>query len=145
HLAGTVPGVSGRTYILGDEQPVPVRALVDAIAQTVGKPMRMVMLPRGAAALLFRAVETACLALGKKPPVSTRSLKFFTQQTAYDTTRAGRELGFRAEVPLEEGLRRTWEALNADAARETHFSHPEEESRTAAALSSIQGRNRSAS
>ena len=90
HLAGTVPSASGRTYILGDEHAVPVGALVEAVARTVGKPMRMLTLPRGAAVLLFRAVESACLALGKKPPVSSRSLKFFTQQTSYDTSRARR-------------------------------------------------------
>lgn len=111
HLAGTVTGVAGRTYILGDEQAVPIRELVDRIARTVGKPMRMLTLPRGAAGLLFRAVENACLTLGRKPPLSSRSLKFFTQQTAYDTSRARRELGFAPEVSLDEGLRRTWEAI----------------------------------
>jgi nucleoside-diphosphate-sugar epimerase len=115
HLAGTVAGAAGRTYIIGDDRAVPVRQLIATVARTVGKPMRLVTLPPGVAALLFRGVEAACLAVGKKPPVSSRSLKFFTQQTAYDTSRARRELGFQPTVSLEEGLWRTWKAIRQKA------------------------------
>jgi nucleoside-diphosphate-sugar epimerase len=120
HLAGTVPGIAGRTYIIGGDHAVPVRELVDCIARTVGKPMRFVMLPRGVAALLFRAVEGACLAVGKKPPFSSRSLKFFTQQTAYDISRARRDLGFAPAQSLEEGLRQTWAAIQGGRSVQAH-------------------------
>ena len=33
------------------------------------------------------------------------------QRSVLDVSRAERELGWRAEVPLEDGLRRTWESV----------------------------------
>jgi nucleoside-diphosphate-sugar epimerase len=112
HLSATVSAARGRTYIIGGAEAVPVHDLVEAVARTVGTRVRLVKLAPGIALPLFRAVETAFLALGKKPPVSPRSMKFFTQQTCYDISRARRELGYEPAVSLEEGLRRTWDAMN---------------------------------
>jgi UDP-glucose 4-epimerase len=35
------------------------------------------------------------------------------QRSVLDVSRAERELGWRPEVPLEEGLRLTWESISA--------------------------------
>jgi nucleoside-diphosphate-sugar epimerase len=55
------------------------------------------------------AIEQAARLSGREPPFSRRSLKFFTESSAFDTTRARRQLDFRPQVDTRHGLRATIE------------------------------------
>ena len=45
--------------------------------------------------------------MGKEPPFSTRSLKFFTESSAFDISKARDILGFQPRVGTREGMQLT--------------------------------------
>ncbi|MCA9923432.1 MAG: hypothetical protein KC421_13725, partial [Anaerolineales bacterium] len=51
--------------------------------------------------------------IGRKPPFTRRSMKFFTGNTAFKTDKAANILGYRATVDLAEGIRRTYDWMKA--------------------------------
>lgn len=108
---------SGTVLIVGDRRPVTVRELVDTIAQVVdARPPRAI--PFALFAVIAAGAEAAFRPLGKEPPVSRRTLRFFTGNTAFDVTRARNELGFSARDDLATGLRRTDRWLREHRAEE---------------------------
>ena len=62
----------------------------------------------GVMTTLCLGVEGVFKGLGKEPPFSTRSLKFFTESSAFDIAKARRLLGFAPAVTLHEGLAHTY-------------------------------------
>jgi dihydroflavonol-4-reductase len=109
-LAGEVPAAVGRTYIItGDEAPT-LNELVNqiaAIAKVRPPPFRLPVWPFYLAGAVFEAV---CIPLRIEPPIYRRRVKFFTSNRWFDTSRARRELGFVARVPLAVGIERTLES-----------------------------------
>jgi dihydroflavonol-4-reductase len=104
----------GHVLVVGDREPVAIRTLVDEIAGLVGaRPPRALPLPLLAAAAL--AAEAVFRPLGKEPPISRRTLEFFTSNTAFRTERAVRLLGFVPRYDLAAGLAETWRVLRQGA------------------------------
>jgi nucleoside-diphosphate-sugar epimerase len=104
------PASYGRTYILAGPEPVTARGLVAAAERATGGRVRLrVPLAFGYAAGL--AAERAGKLLRMSPPISRRTLAFFTNQNWFDTSRARRELGFAPAIGLDDGFRRTWAAI----------------------------------
>lgn len=106
-LAATRPLESGETILVAGPETVSVRQLVELITEELG----MTYTPPQAPAWLVR---TACLAsekaaglAGRKPPFSRRSLKFFTESSAFKTGKARELLGFQPKVDTRHGLRLT--------------------------------------
>jgi dihydroflavonol-4-reductase len=92
------------TIIAGGPDTVTVRELVDIIVAELGMDYRPVRLPTW-------FMETACLGIeklaalaGREPPFSRRSLKFFSDSSAFDTSRAARLLGFQPAVHTRQGI-----------------------------------------
>lgn len=113
-LAGGADGAVGRVLIVGDDEPVTVRRLVDEIAAVVGaRPPRAVPFALLRAAALV--AEMVFLPIGKEPPISRRTLRFFTGNTAFRIDRAREHLGFRPRYTLAEGLRETRGRIEAAA------------------------------
>ena len=109
-LAETAPKATGEVLIIGDNEPTTVRDLVDRIAEITGaKPPRSV--PSGLLWAAAIGAEAAFLPLGKEPPLSRRSLRFFTGNTAFSTERARSLLGFEPRYDLTKGLAETHELL----------------------------------
>ena len=106
-LAATSESAVGETVIVGAAEPVLLDDLIQAVAHAQAvdfKPLSVpmfVMLP----ACFF--VEKAFGLIGKEPPVSRRSLKFFTESSAFDISKARRVLGYQPKVSLDEGLQLT--------------------------------------
>lgn len=96
----------GEVIIVGDDEPVTVRGLVDEIARLTGaRPPRSVPLSLLSAAGL--AAELAFKPLGKEPPISRRTLRFFTANTAFNVAKARRLLDHRPQYNLASGLAET--------------------------------------
>ncbi len=109
-LAETAPKATGEVLIIGDNEPTTVRDLVDRIAEITGaKPPRSV--PFGLLWAAAIGAEAAFLPLGKEPPLSRRSLRFFTGNTAFSTERARSLLGFEPRYDLTKGLAETHDLL----------------------------------
>ena len=60
------------------------------------------------------AAELVFKPLGKEPPMSRRTLKFFTANTSFDIARARKLLGYEPRYGLEAGLRETYAVLKRD-------------------------------
>lgn len=104
------PKTFGHTYILAGPASLRGRELVAVAERVTGGRVRLrVPLPVGYAAGL--AAEAAGSVLRMAPPISRRTLAFFTNQNWFDVGRARTELGFAPTVSLDDGFRRTWAAM----------------------------------
>lgn len=107
-LAGAAPpSLSGRSFVIGGPRAVTLREFVEACARALGVSPPRLSLPAGLIWSLGLGAELAYRVVGREPPLSRRTLAFFENDSAFDTTAAVRDLGFRARVDLDEGLRRT--------------------------------------
>ena len=104
-----VSGANGRTMFVGYPEPVTSEAILEAVAQAVGRPYRPLRLPRllvGAAAI---GGEIAWR-LGMHPDLDlSRLAEFQARRFVCATDLARTTIGFVASIPLAEGMRSTWE------------------------------------
>jgi nucleoside-diphosphate-sugar epimerase len=90
-----------------------VRQLVETIAGELGNRTRRPSLPKGlvwAGCLIF---ESAGKLTGREPSFSRRSLKFFTESSSFDISRARQKLDFCPRTRLQEGVRATLDYYRA--------------------------------
>jgi nucleoside-diphosphate-sugar epimerase len=104
-------GAAGQVYILAGARVITVDTLVRTAAEVVGARIPPARLPLGPAKVAGLALQLAFKPLGREPPFSRRSVDFFLKHNAYVTKKAQRELGFRAQTDLSNGLIRTWQWL----------------------------------
>jgi nucleoside-diphosphate-sugar epimerase len=98
---------SGATLIAAGPDTVTVRELVELIIEELGMAYRPPRLPTWFMEAACLAIEKAAALAGREPPFSRRSLKFFSDSSAYDITRARRQLGFDPAISTHEGMRLT--------------------------------------
>jgi nucleoside-diphosphate-sugar epimerase len=112
-LCGTVPGIGGRTYILGGGE---VATLADVVATTATIAGRrpLARLPVWPVWLAGAACEMICAPLRIAPPLYRRRVDFFRKSRAFDISRARAELGYAPRVSLREGISRTLEWYRAE-------------------------------
>lgn len=111
HLSGQAFNIAGPRYL-------PLHEMVETCAHVLGVRPPRLMLPRSVVYAAGLAAEIAGRVAGREPPFSRRSLVFFENDNAFDTTAARTAFGFTANVDLEEGLRRTIAGDEAAAAVE---------------------------
>ncbi|HUG02700.1 MAG TPA: NAD-dependent epimerase/dehydratase family protein [Longimicrobiales bacterium] len=107
---------AGRVYIIGGPSPIRLRELVTECALALGVPPPRRALPRPLAVALGLGLEIACGAFRREPPFSRRSIAFFENDNAFDTSAAARDLGFVPRTTLAEGLAATLEERREAAA-----------------------------
>jgi dihydroflavonol-4-reductase len=112
-LAAARPQAVGEIFIIGDAGAVTLRELLGAMAAACSSPAPRLHLPLALIRPLFAAAEKLFLALGREPVVSTRTLKFFTNNTSFSIAKARKLLGFEPRFEVAEGMRRTWAAIRA--------------------------------
>ncbi len=106
HLAAAADGAMGQVVIVADERAVSVGELVSQIASlTDARRPRSVPVP--ALWLAGAGAEIASRLLRREPPLSRRSLKFFTGNTSFLIDRARSLLGFRPRYTVPAGLAET--------------------------------------
>jgi nucleoside-diphosphate-sugar epimerase len=106
-LAATLPGVAGRTFILGPPGPVPLADLCRAAAGALGRPLPRLAIPLPLARVAAVAAEALWRVLPGTPPISRRRLLFYTRPQVFSIDAAWRILGYRPAVGLDEGMRLT--------------------------------------
>jgi nucleoside-diphosphate-sugar epimerase len=107
-LAATRAGIEGETFIVASDHAVRLKDLITEIIAVQGLCFSPIRVPMGVMTALCLGVEGVFKVLGKEPPFSTRSLKFFTESSAFDIAKARRLLGFAPAVTLHEGLAHTY-------------------------------------
>ena len=108
-LAAVAENVDGETYVIASDEPVSLRGLVNAIIDVQQLSFNPLTVPLPLMRPTCWAIESVFKLIGKEPPFSTRSLKFFTESSAFKTEKARAELGFSPTVRLQDGLSRTYE------------------------------------
>jgi nucleoside-diphosphate-sugar epimerase len=112
-LASTTERGLGKVMVIGDAEPVSIRRLVDVMAELTGA-RPPVSIPLPLLWLAGAAFEMLFAPLGKEPPVSRRTLKFFTGNTAFRIDRARDLLGYEPQYDLATGMAETHRALSGE-------------------------------
>ncbi|MBI3360043.1 MAG: SDR family NAD(P)-dependent oxidoreductase [Chloroflexi bacterium] len=100
-------GKAGEVYILADEQPVTMEAMIKTVAKhlKVEPPTRHIPIP--VAFALALAFEAWARIFGGTPRLSRVLVRGFLANRAFDISKARRELGYQPKFGLEEGMRET--------------------------------------
>lgn len=107
NLAASLDLEQCETFIVAGPEVVTVRELVDAIAAELGIDSRIPTFPKALVWAGCLGMEAIGKLTGREPLFSRRSLKFFTEKSSYDISRAKERLGFTPHTRLREGLRAT--------------------------------------
>lgn len=108
-LAATTPAAVGRTYFVSGEAPVSWGELYDAIDEVVGTHPIPVRVPSPLLRLVARGGDLVSAVTGR-PLIANRNKAALARPRWWvcDPSRAREDLGWRAEVPLLDGLRETY-------------------------------------
>ncbi len=106
-LCATTEGIEGETFIITNDEQVTVASVVGEIAQLTGAGAPKLRLPVPIARLGALAAEALGKITGMEPPISRRSMKFFTNDAGFTSAKAQQMLGFKPQVALKEGLELT--------------------------------------
>ncbi len=101
------------TLIIAGPEVVTVRQLVNTIAGELGVPTRALSLPQSLVWAGCLILESAAKVIGRQPPFSRRSLKFFTESSSFDISRARQRLDFGPRTRLQEGVKATLDYYRA--------------------------------
>lgn len=110
-LAATQEAVTGETFVIASSEAVRLKDIIGEIARIQGVRIPMVRIPLAAMKPVAAVVEAVFKALGKEPPFSRRSLKFFIESSSFDINKARGLLGFHPKVDLKKGLAETLEGF----------------------------------
>lgn len=100
-------GQGGRVYHIAGPEPVTVRQLAASIAEALGVAPPRLRAPAFLARVAAASFELAAMFLPFHPPLTRSAVNFFTETRAFSTARAQAELGYQAQMSLNEGVRRT--------------------------------------
>ncbi len=105
-LAATTLGAQGRAYNLTADFPITVADLVRLASEGLGRRVFAPRIPRTVGRAMFRVLEVALLAAGRRG-VSRRSggtFDMLTKDNPFREARARRELGWRPSVTPQDGI-----------------------------------------
>jgi 2-alkyl-3-oxoalkanoate reductase len=110
-LAGEASGVTGRSYLLVNDEPVTQRDYLAAIAARLGARAPTRRIPYQVALLAGAGAENLGRLTRRQqpPPVMRYGLQLLGGENRFIIGRARRELGFLPQVNLTEGVRRSVE------------------------------------
>ena len=108
-LCGEHPDAVGQTFILGGPGHTTLHEFVEIVARVMGRKVRRGHIPVAPVMAAAVACEWLCKPFGIEPPLYPRRLDFFVKSRAFSIAKAQRELGYQPRVPLEDGLRRSFE------------------------------------
>jgi dihydroflavonol-4-reductase len=109
HLAAADRGRDGERYILTDAY-VTLQELAREVVRIAGRGRVPPVMPVPVAKAFASAGEAVSRVIRRPPMLARGQLHFFQWQARADASKAQRELGF-TPTPLEEGLRRTLDAM----------------------------------
>lgn len=105
--AQTSEAAIGEVFLLAGPSPIALRDLVERIARALAVPAPTRRLPFAPVRALSVFVEAVCRPLGVQPPIYPRRVDFYAHDYEFDIGKAGRVLGYRPNVDMDEGISRT--------------------------------------
>lgn len=104
-LVAADPRAAGRTYIVAHPQTPSGRGLYDALRQALDLPPVGWAVPRALLLAAARCGDLLQALSGRRVPLDSEALGRLLDSACYSPQRIDRELGWRASVKLEDGLR----------------------------------------
>lgn len=114
-LAARAEAAVGQVIVVADAGAVSVRTWIDEIARLTGA-RRPPGVPLVALEVAARTLELGFRPFAAEPPLSRRTLEFFTSNTSFRIDRARRLLGFEPRYDYASGLAETWEQIQKGGA-----------------------------
>lgn len=113
-LCARCPEAIGRSYNIAGKCPVTIRELATAIAHAMDKELPTGSIPLWLANLAADIFTALPGFQGESAPLTRSRVKFLTNSRVYNCSRAENELGFKASIDLEKGMRLTaeWYAIH---------------------------------
>jgi dihydroflavonol-4-reductase len=112
--ACVVPAAAGEEMIVAGPRAAPLSEILEVLARVVGRAKAGPRLPLAPMMALAAVTEDTGKFLGIKPPIYRRRMDFYRNDAAFDCARAMRVLGWKPQVDLEEGFRRTLESYRLE-------------------------------
>ncbi len=104
-LCAERPEAIGQTYIIADDCPISLNAVVSIISDELGFPKPTLRVPLLLLTVASVVVEFACKPFRIPPPLNRRRAHFFAHTRCFDNGKARTELGFAPKIRPEEGLK----------------------------------------
>jgi nucleoside-diphosphate-sugar epimerase len=105
--ACTVPAAANQEMIVAGPEAVPLRELLQTLATLSNRRSAGPRLPLKPMLVLAAVTEDVCGLLKINPPLYRRRMDFYTNDAAFDSSRARKVLDWEPKVSLREGLART--------------------------------------
>jgi nucleoside-diphosphate-sugar epimerase len=106
-LACVEPAAAGQELIIAGPEAVPLRVMLQTLAQLVNRRRCGPTLPLKPMLKLAAVTEDVCHHFGLRPPIYRRRMDFYLNDAAFDCRRAQAVLGWKPKVDLREGLANT--------------------------------------
>jgi nucleoside-diphosphate-sugar epimerase len=106
-LAMDRPEAVGQTYLIGDAEYCSIEELVRGVGEALDVDVKIPHFPFWMVWLPSVACEAICKPFKAKPPLFPRRADWYRKTRAFSIDKAVREIGYKPEVELAEGLRRT--------------------------------------
>lgn len=106
-LAAEHPAAKSETILLAGPSPLTTREMVETIRAAAGSRVWSLRLPIAPITGLTRLTEALCKRFGIQPPLHARRLDFFRKSFWFQTSKAGRLLGFEPTISFAAGVRDT--------------------------------------
>jgi nucleoside-diphosphate-sugar epimerase len=113
--ACTTPAAANQEMIVAGPEAVPLRELLQTLATLSNRRSSGPRLPLRPMLALAAVTEDVCGLFGIAPPLYRRRMDFYTNDAAFDSSRARKVLGWEPKVSLRDGLALTMRA-NATSA-----------------------------
>ena len=104
HLALLKDAALGETMIIGGDQIITTRELVDTFSKVLGLPGPLVTIPYPLGVAMATVAEKVFALLGKEPPLSRRTLEFFDTDNGFDISKSKRILDFTPRYTFRQGM-----------------------------------------
>lgn len=108
-LALENPKAIGNTYIITNDGVVTKKEFANTIASELNVKLNNLSIPKSFVMPPVYILEKLYCIIGKNPPFSTKKLEFFLQSKRYSIEKAKKELGYKQQISIKEGIRKTVE------------------------------------
>lgn len=99
----------GEAYLIADEEYLGIEDLVRRVGKALHVDVKVPHYPVWPVVAAGHVCEKVCRPFGITPPLFPRRVDWYRQNRAFKIDKAKRDLGYRPQVGIDEGLRRTAE------------------------------------
>ena len=97
----------GETYLIADESYYTLEEIVKKVGQAINREVKIIHLPFTPLLIASYICEWVCKLIHVTPPIFRRRADWYRENRGFSIEKAKKELGYKPEISLEEGLLRT--------------------------------------